>query len=132
MEFRYNKTKPVAYAKLALKCGRLKSNAKAVTAAIRGSLLTVGMYDEHNELVAFGRMVGDGHILFLICDIMVDPYYRSFGYELQILKEMNDFILEFAEAGSRVYVLADRPYDEEYLKFGFTYLDPDDVTVMVK
>ena len=85
MEFRYNKTKPVAYAKLALKCGRLKSNAKAVTAAIRGSLLTVGMYDEHNELVAFGRMVGDGHILFLICDIMVDPYYRSFGYELQIL-----------------------------------------------
>ena len=131
MEIRYNKTKPVDYAKLMLRCGAGRINARVITKSIRDSLLTVGMYED-DELVAFGRIVGDGHIYFILCDIMVSPDYRCFGYEMQIFKEMNDFVLEFANAGSRIYVLADRPFDEDYRKFGYTYLDPDNETVLVK
>ena len=131
MEIRYNKTKPIDYAKLMLRCGGGRINARTITDSIHRSLLTVGLYED-DELVAFGRIVGDGCIYFILCDIMVAPDYRDMGCEQQVFKEMNDFILEFANSGSRIYVLADRPFDESYLKFGYTYLDADSMAVLEK
>jgi len=131
MEIKYNRTLPIDYAKLMLRCNAAKHDAAVITGALRDSLFNVGLYDD-GELIAFGRIVGDGHTYFLLCDILVDPDYTELGYEYMIMKELNDYILEYADSTSRIFVIAETPLDEQYLKLGYKYLDPDFEVIMTK
>ena len=67
MKYRYNETLPADFAALAQKCGA-RIPLKSAHEAIRNSLFTVGIFEEE-QLVAFGRICGDGVLYYLVCDI---------------------------------------------------------------
>lgn len=131
MEVRINKTMPREYAMLAIKYGKNKHTAVATTGALRDSLMCVGIYDD-KQLVAFARVIGDGFLYYIVCDIMVDPEYEGFNLEYKIMKEINDYFMTVRTRESVVLVLADRPLDELCMKFGYKYMDPDVQVVMKK
>lgn len=131
MEVRLNQTMPRDYAKLQIRSGRERHTALAVTGALRDSLLTVGVYDD-GELVGFGRVIGDGFMYYVVCDVMTDPDYRKYNLDYIVLKEIDDYFLATRTRECTVYLIADRPFDEEYLKNGYRYIDPDLQIVMKK
>ena len=81
-EIRINRTLPTELIKLMNKCGERKRSPKTVIKALRDGLFMVGLY-VNGELVAFGRVSGDGAMYFLITDVMVDPAYEDSGADMQ-------------------------------------------------
>lgn len=131
METRINRILPRDFVSLQIRSGNEPKNAAAATKAIMNSQLTVGIFDK-NQLMAFGRVVGDGALIYLICDLMVDPRYARKNLIHQVLHEINDYLLVHRTKGSKVYVIADTPLDKICRKYGFKYLDSDFRVAMVK
>lgn len=92
--------------------------------ALSASLLTVSIYDAA-RLIAFGRVVGDGAISFVISDVMTDPAYRRQGLADRILSEMDQYFERQASQDSFICLIANKPADQLYLRHHFTYLDPE-------
>lgn len=99
-----------------------KVYAHAATALL-GSLFTACLYDG-DRLVAFGRVVGDGAISFVVNDIMVHPSYRRQGLGDRIMSAIDDYFEAHAHADSYICLIANQPADKLYLKHKFAYL-PD-------
>ena len=89
--------------------------------ALRGSLYTACLYDGE-ALVAFGRVVGDGAISFVVNDIMVHPSYRRQGLGDQIMSAIDEYFDAHAYADSYICLIANQPADKLYLKHKFAYL----------
>ena len=92
-EIRINRTLPTELIKLMNKCGERKRSPKTVIKALRDGLFMVGLY-VNGELVAFGRVSGDGAMYFLITDVMVDPAYEAIGADRQRDKAVDFFQAE--------------------------------------
>lgn len=131
MRYQFNETMPADYASLQERSGNRVSDRLTIVQALRNTVFMVGIY-EGEELAAYGRIVGDDARFYLICDVMVDRKLEGQGYDLLILKELEDFIRTAAAKNAQVLVFVDRPYDEVCRKFGFKYLDSDYQTAMVR
>lgn len=108
-EVRINRTLPAELINLMNKCGERKRNPKTIIKALRDGLFMVGLYI-NDELVAFGRVSGDGAMYFLITDVMVDPAYEGSGADMQLYKEIDDFLLAVAPNDSRILVMTNKKY----------------------
>ncbi len=97
-----------------------KVPAHAAT-ALSGSLYTACLYDGET-LVAFGRVVGDGAISFVVNDIMVHPDYRRQGLGDRIMNAIDEYFDEHAHTDSYICLIANQPADKLYLKHRFAYL----------
>lgn len=122
---------PRDFVSLMLRSGNEPKTAIAATAAIRSSLFTVGIY-QGDVLVAFGRVIGDDALYYIVCDVMVDRRYRDRNLEMHIAKEINDYIRELSTKDSNVFVMAEKPLDDVFRRFGFKYLDDDFRCVMTR
>lgn len=131
MDIRINRTMPRDFVSLMLRSGNEPKTAIAATAAIRSSLFTVGIY-QGDVLVAFGRVIGDDALYYIVCDVMVDRRYRDRNLEMHIAKEINDYIRELSTKDSNVFVMAEKPLDDVFRRFGFKYLDDDFRCVMTR
>ena len=131
MDVRINSIMPRDFVSLMLRSGNEPHTALAATQALRNSLFTVGIFDD-GRLLAFGRVIGDDALYYLICDVMVDSRYADSDLEMRVMKEIDDYIRELSTKDSMVYVMADKPSDEICRKFGFKYLDDDFRCVMVR
>lgn len=128
MKYRYNETLPADFAVLAQKCGA-RIPLKSAYEAIRNSLFTVGIFEEE-QLVAFGRICGDGVLYYLVCDVMVAEEFRERYLEENILRELGDYLREHRRRESRVMIRTDRAYAEVCRKHGFKYVDEDYEVIM--
>lgn len=122
---------PRDFVSLMLRSGNEPKTAIAATAAIRSSLFTVGIY-QGDVLMAFGRVIGDDALYYIVCDVMVDRRYRDRNLEMHIAKEIDDYIRELSTKDSNVFVMADKPLDDVFRRFGFKYLDDDFRCVMTR
>lgn len=130
-EVRINRTLPAELINLMNKCGERKRNPKTIIKALRDGLFMVGLYI-NDELVAFGRLSGDGAMYFLITDVMVDPAYEGSGADMQLYKEIDDFLLAVAPNDSRILVMTNKKYESIFRTFGYEYMDPDYRKVMIR
>lgn len=100
------------------------------TVALQNSLFTVCLYD-NDLLVAFGRVVGDGGITYVVSDIMVDKAYRRKGYAERIMQQIDLYFAQHTHEDSYICLIANRPADELYHKHQFDNL-PADKTGMLR
>ena len=128
-EIRINRTLPTELIKLMNKCGERKRSPKTVIKALRDGLFMVGLY-VNGELVAFGRV--SGAMYFLITDVMVDPAYEDSGADMQLYKEIDDFLIAIAPNDSRILAMTNKKYESVFRTFGYEYMDPDYRTVMIR
>jgi hypothetical protein len=131
METRLNGTFPAEYASLAKRCGEEPHSPKTVVRALRDCLFMVGLYDD-GKLVAFARVTGDGAMLFVITDLMVDPDWEDSGAAMLVYKEVDDFLLASAPNDSRVLAFVDTKYLDVFRRFGYKFVDTDFRDVMIR
>jgi len=109
------------YCKLRVDSGMGEKVYAHAKTALTGSLFTACLYDGE-ALVAFGRVVGDGAISFVVNDIMVHPSYRRQGLGDRIMSAIDEYFDAHAYADSYICLIANQPADKLYLKHKFAYL----------
>ena len=87
---------------------------------------------EGNSLIGMGRVVGDGGLQFLVCDIAVHPDKQGRGYGKIIMKEIKCYIDEQVPAGGIVSLIADKPADRLYGQYDFIDAAPDSLGMWFK
>ncbi|MDD4312497.1 MAG: GNAT family N-acetyltransferase [Eubacteriales bacterium] len=112
---------PEDYLSLRLRSGMGEKDWKRSKIALKNSLFTVSIYDG-DTLIAFGRVVGDGGITYVVSDIMVDANYQRKGYGEQVMQEIDRYFDEHAHEDSYILLIANRPADRLYHKHRFAYL----------
>ena len=108
------------YNKLTDKVGWGVREEKIVENALKNSLYCVTVYSS-NELIGFGRIIGDKTIFLYIQDVMVTPEYQNKKIGTQIMKKLLEKINEF-KAGNpniRTYLGASKGKEDFYKRFGF-------------
>lgn len=131
MDIRTTGIKACDFASLRVNSGMSQKSLDSSEVALSGSLYVVGIY-ENDKMIAFGRVVGDGAISFVINDIMVDKSYWRKGYCRVIMEHINAYLDETITKDSYVCLVADKPANFLYEKFGFKYLDEDKNCAMYK
>ncbi|OOM15911.1 acetyltransferase (GNAT) family protein [Clostridium saccharobutylicum] len=109
------------YVSLRLRSGMGNKDLNRSQIALKNSLFTVCLYDKE-ELIGFGRVVGDGGITYIVSDIMVDKKYQRRGYAEQIMKSIDNYFEENTYEDSYICLIANKPADLLYSKHQFEYL----------
>lgn len=93
---------------------------KIVEEALKNSLYCVCIYDDNN-IIGFGRIIGDKTIFLYIQDIIVLPKYQSQKIGTKIMNIIIDKINELKEVNPyiRTYLGASKNKENFYKKFGF-------------
>ncbi|MET3618345.1 ribosomal protein S18 acetylase RimI-like enzyme [Peptoniphilus olsenii] len=108
-----------AYNELRMSSGFGNTKDEAlVEKALKGSLYVISVYDKEN-LVGFGRIVGDGGITFVVSDIMVDIKYQRKGIANKIMYYIDNWFDTNTEKGRFIILIADKPADKLYLHHDF-------------
>ena len=82
-----------------------------------------GVYIKQGDnVVAMGRVVGDGVLNFDIVDIAVQPDYQGQGLGRMIMQHIMDYLGREAAKGAYICLMADVP--ALYEKFGFKLVRP--------
>lgn len=112
------------YISLRLRSGMGTKGIMRSQIALNNSLFVVTIYDGET-LIAFGRVVGDGGITYVVSDIMVDKAYRRMGLAEQIMQAIDRYFDVYAHEDSYICLIANRPADQLYHKHRFDYLPED-------
>lgn len=112
-----------AYCHLRVKAGMSPKSIAAARKGLPNSCFNITIYDDQ-QLIAMGRVIGDGGTAFQIVDIAVDPDYQGQGCGRIILEQIMSYLHSVAEKGTYVSLIADYPADQLYKKFGFTSTEP--------
>lgn len=93
-----------------------RAGADALCKAISSSWYTLSAYD-NNDLVGFGRVISDGVLYALICDLIVKPSYQGKGIGSTLL---NKLIARCRTQQIRViWLFAAKGKSSFYKNFGF-------------
>lgn len=94
--------------------------------ALRHSMVNVGIY-ENNEIIAMGRLVGDGCFKAMLTDILVKPAHQKKGYGKLIIDEIIRHTKKNMHPNEQLCIEA-CPTDgnrQFYVRCGFNY-DPSE------
>lgn len=72
-----------------------------------------------NDIVAFGRIIGDDAFTLYIQDIMVKPDYQRTGIGMAIMTVIMTYIKESYSKGTMVCLMATKGKEDFYKKFNF-------------
>jgi ribosomal protein S18 acetylase RimI-like enzyme len=106
------------YTALRLKTGLSAKSKNAAEAGLKNSLHAV-MIKNGDEVIAMGRIIGDGGCFCQVVDICVLPEYQGKGIGRMIMENLTAFIQTKLPATCYVSLLADRNASHLYEKFGF-------------
>ena len=93
---------------------------KITQKALDNTFYSVSVYDDNN-IVGYGRIIGDAICFLYIQDIMVKPKYQGNKIGTMIMKKLLEKINEIKKENSdlRVYLGASKNRERFYEKFGF-------------
>lgn len=88
--------------------------------ALSNNIYSVSIYD-NNDIIGYGRIIGDGIVFLYIHDIMVKPEYQGKGIGKTIMNKLLDKIHELQKVNPdlRTYLGASKGKEEFYKKCGF-------------
>lgn len=92
-----------------------------VDEALKNSIYTLCVYDDDN-IIGFGRIIGDKTIFLYIQDIMVIPEYQSKNIGSNIMVNILNKVDELKKINPsiRTYLGASSGKEDFYKKFGFS------------
>lgn len=105
-----------------------KRDEKIVEEALKNSIYCICAYEE-NELVGFGRIIGDKTIFLYLQDIMVNPKYQGRGIGRKIIENILEKVEDFKEINPniKVYLCASKDKESFYEQFGFVKRPNDEL-----
>ena len=114
---------PEEYNHLRTAVGWHHINATRAQAALNSSLFSICAIT-HNQLIGFGRVVGDGAIYFYIQDIIVLPSFQKQGIGHQILQTLLKYVEQNApsQSGAFIGLMSAPNIAEFYHQYGFNLL----------
>ena len=68
--------------------------ASEIEAAFRNSTTTIFVYHAE-QIIAFGRVVGDGRYYAMLADIVVDPDYQGQGLGKYLVTTLNNQLIDY-------------------------------------
>ena len=88
--------------------------------ALSNNIYSVSIYD-NNNIIGYGRIIGDGIVFLYIHDIMVKPEYQGKGIGKTIMNKLLAQIHELQKVNPdlRTYLGASKGKEEFYKKCGF-------------
>ncbi|WMN59947.1 GNAT family N-acetyltransferase [Pseudoalteromonas xiamenensis] len=86
--------------------------------SIRLSLFWVSVYN-HQDLVACGRVIGDGLMYFYLQDIIVHPAYQGLGIGHLMMNEIEQWLLAHTKKGATIGLLAAKGKEAFYAQYGY-------------
>lgn len=88
--------------------------------ALNNTIYSVSVYDDEN-IIGYGRLIGDGICFLYIHDVMVLPEYQNQKIGTKIMNKLLQKVNKIKEKNSyvRVYLGASKGKEEFYKKFGF-------------
>jgi GNAT superfamily N-acetyltransferase len=111
------------YVSLRQRAGMSPRESSKAEVGLKNSLFIVTVWDE-DELIGFGRVVGDNSMAYMVSDIMVAPEYRRKGIGKQIMGEIDSWLERNTDRYAYVCLIADKPADRLYTQFRFEYSEP--------
>jgi GNAT superfamily N-acetyltransferase len=71
------------------------------------------------QLIAMGRVVGDGAMYFYIQDIIVDPNYQNLGLGTIVMDNIEEYLTKVAKTGSTIGLLSAKGKESFYSRYGY-------------
>jgi len=101
---------------------------KIVKEALEKTLYSICVYDVDN-LIGYGRIIGDKTIFLYIHDVMVIPKYQGKGIGTGIMRELLKQIDKYKKVNPdiRTYLGASKGKEKFYEKFGFVSRPNEDL-----
>ncbi len=114
------------YCDLRTRCGLSPKRTEAAAEGLPNSLFSTVIRRDGN-LVAMGRIVGDGGCNFEVVDVAVHPDHQRTGLGTRIMQAIRDWLDENAPATAYVSLIADHHSPKLYSKFGFQPTTPKSI-----
>ncbi len=108
---------------LRLACGLSDRGELAASKGLPNSLFATTIR-ANGQLIAMGRVVGDGGCNFEVVDIAVHPDYQRQGLGQRIMQAISDYLQAHAPDSAYVSLIADHHSPALYGKFGFQATAP--------
>jgi len=86
--------------------------------SLNASLFHVTIYAQ-SQLVAMGRVVGDGAMYFYIQDVIVNPSHQGRGLGKIVMENIENFLTKTSKKGSTVGLLAAQGKENFYKTWGY-------------
>jgi ribosomal protein S18 acetylase RimI-like enzyme len=87
---------------------------------LANSLFSVCISTDTNQLVGFGRVIGDGAMYFHIQDVIVHPEYQRRGIGKMIMKELLLFTEQTGGKNTNIGLMCSKGREKFYSELGFT------------
>ncbi|AWH49895.1 GNAT family N-acetyltransferase [Stenotrophomonas sp. SAU14A_NAIMI4_5] len=111
------------YCQLRLLAGLSAKTHEAASRALPNTLFGVCAY-QGSELVAMGRIVGDGGCHLQVCDIAVVPRLQGQGLGKEVMRRLDAWMQVTLPPSAYVSLLADGEAHRLYAQFGFAPTAP--------
>lgn len=110
---------PQEYCDLRAACGLGSRTVEAAAIALPHSLFAVSIRNQTGQLIAMGRLVGDGGSHVQVVDIAVEPKYQKRGLSRIVMDRIMTHVQTHVPECAYVNLFADVDY--LYQKYGFQY-----------
>lgn len=107
------------YKALRTAVGWRTTDETSTSRALENSLYSITISEEEN-IIAMGRIIGDGGLYFYIQDLLVQPDYQNTGLGKQIMAMLMAYLAKTAQTGAFIGLMAAPGLEHYYEKFGFT------------
>ena len=124
MLIEYRSPTVAEYTRLRGLVGWRKTDENATGMALKDSLFSV-VAVEHDTVIGFGRIIGDGGLYFYIQDLIIHPEFQTKGLGKSLMKELMGYITANAKSGAFVGLMAAKGLEKYYERFGFKARDED-------
>lgn len=117
---------PDEYLRLRAAAGLSAFSADAAREGLRGTRFAALAMRE-GRAVGMARLVGDGGCFFQIVDVAVDPAHQGAGVGSALMAAVMAHVESALPKTAYVSLIADRPADRLYARFGFAETAPASV-----
>jgi ribosomal protein S18 acetylase RimI-like enzyme len=112
-------TRPgVLFSQLRLSVGWGIPNRKAIATGLNNTIYSL-CSERKNEIIGYGRIVGDGGFTVFIQDVIVKPPYQKQGIGTAIMTKLMEYINGNYTTGTYIGLMATKGREAFYKKFGF-------------